>query len=49
VTVELRALVVEGRRRQGLPDHIQDPVALARIAALLLSQPAEAAEAGEAA
>lgn len=32
----IRELVIEGRRRQGLPDHIEDPATLARIAALLL-------------
>ena len=36
MTSELRALVVEGRLRQGLPPKIQDRAALARIAAILL-------------
>lgn len=28
---------VEERRRQGLPDHVEDPAALARMAAVLTS------------
>ena len=28
-------LVAESRRAQGLPEHVEDPVALARVAALL--------------
>jgi hypothetical protein len=28
-------LVVESRRAQGLPDHVEDPAALAQVAALL--------------
>ena len=36
MTPEIRALVVESRRRQGLPDTIEDPVFLAKLAAILL-------------
>jgi hypothetical protein len=43
VSPELRALVVEGRRRQGLDDHITDRPALSRIAAILLQQVEEVA------
>jgi len=37
MTPEIRAQVIESRRRQGLPDTIQDPVFLARIAEILLA------------
>ena len=33
----IRQQVIDGRRRQGLPDHIEDPAFLARIAAILLA------------
>jgi len=36
MTPEIRAQVIESRRRQGLPDTIQDPVFLSRIAEILL-------------
>jgi len=36
---DIRRQVIESRRRQGLPDTIQDPVVLARLAALLLATP----------
>ncbi len=39
MTPEIRAQVVESRRRQGLPDTIEDPVVLSRIAAILLDKP----------
>jgi hypothetical protein len=32
---EIRDWVIANRRAQGLPDHIEDPVVLARIIALL--------------
>jgi hypothetical protein len=33
---ELHALVVEGRRRQGLPVHVEDRPALAKVVSILL-------------
>jgi len=36
---DIRRQVVESRRRQGLPSTIQDPVILAKLAALLLATP----------
>jgi hypothetical protein len=41
VTPELRELVVEGRRQQGLPDRIEDRRTLAGVAAILLAPAAE--------
>jgi len=35
MTPEIRAQVIESRRRQGLPDTIQDPVFLTKLAAIL--------------
>ncbi len=45
MTPELRALVIEGRRRQDLPEHITDKGALARIASILLQAEGEAKDA----
>jgi hypothetical protein len=36
ISEEIRAQVREGRHRQGLPDHIEDPTALGRVAAILV-------------
>jgi hypothetical protein len=33
---DIRRQVIESRRRQGLPDTIEDPIFLGRIAAILL-------------
>jgi hypothetical protein len=49
VSPELHALVVEGRRRQGLADHIEDSAVLHRVAGLLLERPGHEAGRSEAA
>jgi hypothetical protein len=41
MTPEIRAQVIESRRRQGLPDTIQDPVFLSRLAEILLADPVD--------
>jgi hypothetical protein len=47
MTPEIRAQVIESRRRQGLPDTIQDPVFLAELAAILLADLQPDVEANE--
>jgi hypothetical protein len=44
---EVRAQVAESRRRQGLPEHIQDPRFLAELAAAVLDREEVTADVGK--
>lgn len=44
MTPEFRELVRQGRRDQGLPDHVEDETVLYQVAALLLEPSGEVAD-----
>jgi hypothetical protein len=46
-SAQVRAQVAESRRRQGLPEHIQDPRFLADLAAMVLDREEVTADVGK--